>query len=184
MNNNSKGKALQRRNAFLATSLVVILLMIGVWLLVPSNYQLVIRDMKTKEILWADTIEKGNRFAHRYIHSVEKSPVKEVFQFSDMGEIRTMESWTKSFGAGLPYQRKGEVAMEDGYYVLKNINRPIHDDVLRMKPSNLYPHTFLFQNQTIYLSEQPFVGRVIEIDVIRSSLWKSFNLNKERDRDG
>ncbi|MGP4042176.1 DUF1850 domain-containing protein [Gracilibacillus sp. D59] len=184
MNNNSTNKALQRRNAFLATITVVFLLVAGLLLFVPSHYQLVVRDMTTKGILWTDTIVKGDRFSHRYIHSVEKSPVKEVFEFSDAGKLMTMESWTKSFGAGLPYQRIGEVSLQDGYYVLKNINRPIHEDVLRIKPSDLYPHTFSFQNQTIYLSKQPFVGRVIEIDVIRSSWWESSRLNKERDGNG
>ncbi|GAE93702.1 hypothetical protein JCM21714_2805 [Gracilibacillus boraciitolerans JCM 21714] len=103
------------------------LIIIGVQLFHQSHYQLVITDMNSKEVLWESSIKiGGDRFSHQYIHSVEKSPVQEIFELSNSGEIVTMESWTKSFGAGLPYQHQGEVSMKDGYYVMRNLNRPIH----------------------------------------------------------
>ncbi len=138
------------------------------------QHLLVISDMNTGETLWESDIKQGETFFHEYIHSVEKSPVKEVFQYSSTGEVMTMESWTKSFGAGLPYQREGDVEMKDGYYVLKNLNRPVHGGALRMKPSSLYPHTFYFRDQTIYLSKEPFVTKIIEINVIDLPWWEGF----------
>jgi len=163
-----QSNALFRIGVFLIIGVIVIMWMIGN----RPHYMLVISEMNSDEELWMGEIEKGQRFSHRYIHSVEKSPVKEVFQFSDAGEIVTMESWTKSFGAGLPYQKQGEVDVKDGYYIMKNLNRPVHGGILRMKPSDLYPHTFSFQEETFYLSEEPFVNKIIEIDVKTLSWWE------------
>ncbi|SHN36576.1 DUF1850 domain-containing protein [Gracilibacillus kekensis] len=177
MNNNNQDekKALLNSDAFVPKMLIIIafsiLVVIGSWwLLKQPHYQLVITDMNSKEVLWQRDIEKGDQFAHQYIHSVEKSPVKEVFELSKSGELVTMESWTKSFGAGLPYQHQGDVSIKDGFYVMQNLNRPIHGGVLRMKPSDLYPHTFIFQEETFYLSKEPFVKRIIEINV-KKKAW-------------
>ncbi|GAE93703.1 hypothetical protein JCM21714_2806 [Gracilibacillus boraciitolerans JCM 21714] len=40
-----------------------------------------------------------------------------------------------------------------------------------MKPSNLYPHTFTFQDETFHLSQKPFVKRFIEINIQKISWW-------------
>ncbi|MGN8647770.1 DUF1850 domain-containing protein [Gracilibacillus sp. HCP3S3_G5_1] len=174
----NKKRALLLSNAFfpkfMIVIVVVITLLLSLLLWHRPQYLLVITDMNTGEALWTSEIDQGETFSHEYIHSVEKSPVKEVFQFSTSGELVTMESWTKSFGAGMPYQREGDVELKDGFYVMRNINRPIHGGVLRMKPSNLYPHTFSFRDQTIYLSKEPFVKKIIEIDVIDLSWWEGF----------
>lgn len=45
------------------------------------------------------------------------------------------------------------------------------EGVLRMKPSNLYPHTFTFQDETFHLSQKPFVKRFIEINIQKISWW-------------
>ncbi len=174
---NEKG-ALLLSNAFFQKFMlifaVLLILLLSWFLWHRPPYLLVISDMNTGKTLWERGIEQGESFSHEYIHSVEKSPVKEVFQFSSTGEVLTMESWTKSFGAGLPYQREGDVEMKDGYYVIKNLNRPIHGGVLRMKPSDMYPHTFSFRDHTIYLSKEPFVTKIIEIDVKDLSWWEGF----------
>ncbi|SFM42178.1 protein of unknown function [Gracilibacillus orientalis] len=172
---NEKG-ALLLSNAFfkkiMLIFIVIIMLLLSWFLWHRAHYLLVISDMNTEETLWSSEIDQGESFFHEYIHSVEKSSVKEVFQFSSTGELLTMESWTKSFGAGMPYQRKGDVEIKDGYYIMKNLNRPVHGGVLRMKPSTLYPHTFSFRDQTIYLSKEPYVKRIIEINVIELSWWE------------
>ncbi|MDX8047320.1 DUF1850 domain-containing protein [Gracilibacillus sp. S3-1-1] len=174
-NTNNK-KALLLSNVFFPKFilLLIVLFILLFFLLLWNRPQhlLVITDMNTGETLWTSEIEQGETFFHEYIHSVEKSPVKEVFQFSASAELVTMESWTKSFGAGMPYQREGDVELKDGYYVMKNINRPVHGGTLRMKPSDLYPHIFSFHDETIYLSKEPFVKKIIEIKVRKPTWWE------------
>lgn len=138
---------------------------IGIFLNLTSPYKaLVIENIRTGEILWKSDIKIDEWFEHQYIHSVEKSPVIEKFRINDMGEIITMESWTKSFGAGLPFLQQGNVEMIDGFYVMRDLNRPTHGGVLQMKPSTLYPHTFHFREQELQLSEAPFAKALIKIE--------------------
>ncbi|WP_054752176.1 DUF1850 domain-containing protein [Piscibacillus salipiscarius] len=127
----------------IAVTTVVLLLTI------QSGKKLVIEDLQTGHILWQEQVDRGDWFSHRYIHSVEKSPVIEKFKISGDWRILTMESWTKSFGAGLPYEDKGDVEMKDGFFVIKNLNRPVFGGELKFQPSHLYPHTFKFKDQTI-----------------------------------
>lgn len=127
-------------------------------------------SMRSGATLWEAPIEAGERFSHRYIHSVERSEVREVFTVRETGDIVAMESWTRSFGAGLPYERKGEVSLEQGYYVLRNIEQTV--DQLHMMPSHLFPHTFHFKNITIDLHDRPFVRNLLTIRVVPISHWK------------
>ncbi|MBR7553890.1 MULTISPECIES: DUF1850 domain-containing protein [Allobacillus] len=164
-------KALLSSNAFLKKIkwLILIILLFIIFLAVilfsQSTYLLQIEKVENSEILWEAEIEENEWFAHEYIHSVEKSPVIEKFKYDSSGKILTMESWTKSFGAGMPYERKGKVEMVDGYFVIKDLNKPIHDNKLLMQPSDLFPHKFYFKDQEIILSEEPFIKNVIEIKV-------------------
>jgi hypothetical protein len=55
-----------------------------------------------------------------YIHSVERSEIKEVLEANSSG-LYAKEMWWKDFGAGLPEDIQ---YMEDGFYV-KRINIPL-----------------------------------------------------------
>ena len=133
----------------------------------PPNV-LMIEEVKTGEILWQQPIEKEEWFRHEYVHSVEKSKVIEKFKFSSDGEMLAMESWTRSFGAGMPYEQRGTVEFIDGYYVLSDLNDPI--EVLHMIPSHLQLHTFHFNEEEIVLSEPPFKRNHIKIEVVQLSI--------------
>lgn len=131
--------------------------------------ELVIEEYSTNNILWKDRIKAEEWFHHQYIHSVEKSIVIEKFKVDKHGQIIAMESWTRSFGAGLPSQEKGIVEMKDGFFILREINEitdPIH-----MIPSHLYEHTFHFKEDEIFLSEEPFRRNHIIISVKKDSLF-------------
>lgn len=143
----------------------VVLLLVGVFTGSPFK-ELVIFDDKTGEVLWHKPIKEAEWFSHQYIHSVEKSPVLEKFRVDANGVIYTMESWTKSFGAGLPHTQEGTAELRDGYYILRDLNRPVHGGVLLMQPSSMFPHSFYFHDEEILLSEAPYTGTRIRIEVI------------------
>nr|WP_236838752.1 DUF1850 domain-containing protein [Caldalkalibacillus salinus] len=153
----------------LTTVLLCLLLTVFLHVFSPDTV-LVIEDVKSGQILWQEDIQAGEWFYHEYLHSVEKSPVIEKFKVNRAGEILTMESWTKSFGAGLPYEQQGTVEMVDGFYVLKDLHRPIHGGAFLMQPSNKYPHTFHFRDHRIMLSEEPYASTRIKIEV-RHLTW-------------
>ena len=161
---NSK-KTLQTRNVFL--SLMGVLIVAAAILLYATRpLYFSISDMETGEALYGDRVEDGERFSVTYIHSVERSPVKEVFEVRGT-EIYTMESHTESFGAGMPYE--GEVMeLEDGKFVISDINRRVHGGTLRIRPSSVFPHHILIGDDDIVISDEPFKGRNLEVEVTRT----------------
>ncbi|WP_027964723.1 DUF1850 domain-containing protein [Halalkalibacillus halophilus] len=184
VNRLEKGKALLNSNAFFHQSAMkwtlicsIIIAIILLFLYISTTRVLVISETENNDILWQEPIELGDWFEHEYIHSVEQSPVIEKFQLMENGEIHTQESWTKSFGAGLPHTAEGDVEITDGYYVMKNLDRPLRGESLQMKPSDIRLHTFSFKEETITLSEPPFVGKVITIEV-QDQNWVERMINR------
>ena len=133
-------------------------------------YALTIENRETGERLWGKPIDEGEWFHHEYIHSVEKSKVIEKFKLGPDGQMLVMESWTRSFGAGLPYEHQGDVERIDGYYVMKNIQEPLEE--LTMLPSHLELHTFHFQEEEVVLSEEPFRRTIITIGVSPQTVFE------------
>ncbi|WP_373446101.1 DUF1850 domain-containing protein [Salinicoccus bachuensis] len=125
-----------------------------------------ISDMETDEELYGARIEDGERFSVTYIHSVERSPVKEVFEVRGT-EIFTMESHTESFGAGMPYE--GEVMeLENGKFIISDINRPVHGGALRIRPSSVFPHHIMIGEDDVVISDPPYKGRNLEVEISRT----------------
>jgi hypothetical protein len=170
------GRALLSSNALFKRKkvsigiIIFLLLIISVMLLPSSHKLLVIEEVRTGKILWQHEIETEEWFRHEYIHSVEKSIVIEKFKLDESGQILAMESWTRSFGAGMPYEQKGTVEMKDGFYILKDLNDPIN--VIHMQPSHLYQHTFHFKEEKVLLSEPPYTRNLLRIEVRDMQLWQ------------
>lgn len=145
------------------------LLLYIIYIMNPAHL-LIIEAVKTGDILWQQPIQEEDWFHHEYIHSVEKSKVIEKFKLGSNGQILAMESWTRSFGAGLPYEQKGTVEHIDGYYVLKDLNDPLEH--LNMIPSHLYLHTFHFKEEEVILSELPFKKNLIKIQTKERTVFE------------
>lgn len=156
----------QRKPLFFVFFLFFLIL---VFLNISSPHKLlVIEEAKTGKVLWKNEISAEDWFHHEYIHSVEKSLVIEKFKMDHTGQIFAMESWTRSFGAGLPYELKGTVEIVDGYYISKELYEPV--DILHMQPSHLHSHTFHFRDEVIVLSEAPFTRTHLRF-YIKSMNW-------------
>jgi hypothetical protein len=172
------GRALLLSNALFRRKKVMLLLslllLIAIFLSWKSPYRvLVIEEVKSGDTLWQREINEEDWFRHEYIHSVEKSIVIEKFKLAEGGRILAMESWTRSFGAGMPYEQKGTVEMKDGFYILKDLKDPI--DVIHMQPSHLYPHHFYFKEEEVVLSEPPYKRNHIKFEV-REMNWFNYFL--------
>ena len=66
-------------------------------------------------------VKAGDTFTIKWIHSVEKTPWREVYQLTGEGELLLIETAFQSFGAGVPHQ-KGTMTVEDGEVVIRDIN--------------------------------------------------------------
>ncbi|GAA3729790.1 hypothetical protein GCM10022378_17870 [Salinicoccus jeotgali] len=158
-------KTLRRRNVFF-TLIVISTVALLVILYITTPFHISISDMETGEVLYSTRIDDGERFSVEYIHSVERSPVKEIFEVRGT-DIYTMESHTESFGAGMPYE--GDVMeLKDGKFIISEINRPVHGGALRIRPSSVFPHHIMIGEDDILISEPPFKGRNLEVNVTRA----------------
>lgn len=163
---NTSKKTLHRRNVFLSLTGVFILIIIPILFYFCRPTQLIVTDMSTEETLFSKKVKQGERFEVAYIHSVERSPVKEIFEVRG-ADIYTMESHTESFGAGMPYTGE-EMEMKDGKFIIKDINRKVHGGTLRVRPSSVFPHHIKVGEEDLVISDPPYEGRNLEIKVART----------------
>ena len=66
------------------------------------------------EVLAVFPLAKGETFSVRYIHSVQKTPVLEVFFINTEGDIELRETIYEDFGAGLPFLVDGSKVFSSG----------------------------------------------------------------------
>lgn len=148
-------KALLFSSVFLSIISIALILHI----LKPDQHLLLVDDA-TDVVLHNIELDEGTQFSMTYTHSVERSAVTEIFEIRD-NEIYVMESYTESYGAGLPYE--GTVLEKDGRFVIKDINQ--HIESLVVRPSKLYPHDLTYNEERIMISDYPFRGKNIRIVV-------------------
>ncbi len=128
-----------------------------------ENYYLQIYLLKENEVYWETKVNKNDTFYHEYIHSVELSPVREYYFIVEQYSLVAQESWTKSFGAGLPTEKKREIEFKDGFMVIRD-ERPI--EYINMQSSHLFPHYLYVGKEQVELSSQYLSGKPFRIRVL------------------
>lgn len=86
----------------------------GVAAAVPAGQALVVEDAATGERLLTVPVTTGTTVALEYTHSVERSPVRDVYTVRD-GDLVNTRMEFQSYGAGLPAQ--ANVTIENGTFV-------------------------------------------------------------------
>lgn len=77
-------------------------------------------------------LDKGEELVYCYIHSVERSEVREYFTIM-RGTLVLTRTAMKSFGAGLPTEQAEGFSFQEGWYILE-MERPVPKLVLRVSP--------------------------------------------------
>jgi hypothetical protein len=97
-------------------------------------------------------IEPGEDFTIRYIHSVDISPVYEVFYADEKKGIIIKETYFKMFGAGMGHwPGRGRIVEQNGWIFIKDMNITIGEFYLRIGAPSV-DHTILIKGQEIHLS--------------------------------
>jgi hypothetical protein len=131
----------------------------------PGRYNLVISSPSTKKRM-ALPMQAGDRFTIRYIHSVDLLPVYEDFQVLEAGAFMLLQTRQHTLGAGLG-DWQGELKLEDGLQVIKNINKVFYE--LPLFVGRIADHTVLFDGTETPLT-RVFAGGervVVRIEVRR-----------------
>lgn len=121
-----KSKFILYASVISATAVVVALMIIFFNMLNLS--QLVLRDTKTGEIYGTYRL-KSESFSVTFVHSVNKSPVTDIYEVHD-GEIIMTGTVYYGFGAGVPTELEGDQTLtygENGEMIISNMNLHIPD---------------------------------------------------------
>lgn len=113
-------------------------------------------------------------FSIRYIHSVQKTPVIEVFTLDLREGIELRETLYKDFGAGLPFLVEGSSRFRSGggWYRLYGINRHLRDMTFRV--GRFADFHLLIKGEEISLTKFERPGRSLLFTGETRSLMFSF----------
>ena len=87
--------------------------------------ELVLSDSQSGQVYATYPVENGDTYAVEFVHSVNKSPVRDVFEIRD-GEIWNTQCIYYGFGAGVEEElAEGEVLTfgENGEMIISNIEK-------------------------------------------------------------
>lgn len=133
---------------------VVVTIMASVFILYAlSAPALVLKNADTGEIIAAYPMHDGDEFSITFIHSVNKSPVTDVYQIRDR-EIYVVRTKYFSFGAGVQTEVEAGQTLEygpDGSMIVSGFNQRI--DKLSYIVGTVSDHTLEIGGETISLRD-------------------------------
>lgn len=154
--NRSKGNTvIYLTIAFLVIALVPLL----AWLRVPY---LLVENAETGKTIWAAPLAPGEQFRIRYIHSVNLMPVYELYAHSG-NDLVLDTTWFRSWGAGLGYMGEGILGEENGWTIIKEMNR--HIGTIPLRVGTIAEHTLLYRGKEIRLREYVPAQTLVHIRV-------------------
>jgi len=136
----------------------------------PENQAvLVVRDENTGRKLEIGSISEGGTFELRFMHSVDRLPVHDIFVYRDGGLVLE-QTRCLSFGAGLGYFGQGELKGENGWNVIVNMNRKVGNLPLRV--GTVADHTIVYRGEEYHLDRYFPPRSLVLIGVEKNGLIK------------
>lgn len=132
-----------------------------------SRTVLLVRETDYPRVLLRMPLPYGDTFTIRYIHSVDHTPVYEVFKAKKGKGLVLVETYFQMFGAGMGHwEGHGQIVQDGPWTKIKDINKPLGSFLLRVGASEV-AHTILYNGEEWNLSEKA-AGKLVEV-MIKSS---------------
>ncbi|GAW91583.1 DUF1850 domain-containing protein [Calderihabitans maritimus] len=148
--------------------IVFLLAILGVTVVfLPIIPVLTVYDQHSNNVLLAFRLE-NNTFSVRWIHSVELEPWQETFQLRK-GRLVLQETRFKAYGAGMPTNGKEEIFVENGWIIIRGINRTY--DSLPISISKVSGYQLISGEKVVNLNDWTIDGQKIVIKGNRVGLW-------------
>lgn len=149
------------------------------FLFYPFILVLEIFDNNSNKVVFAKKVNIGDFFTIRFIHSVERTPVEDIFLIDKNLKIVLKEKRFSSFGAGLPGELYGQekFSLENGRFIIRDINREF-SEILMFVGEVVANHTIIFNDNNDYqLASLGLAGKSVKINLKYYSLmFTLFNL--------
>lgn len=137
---------MKRRNICLGVAAAVMLIAVALFAfaLAGRGTYLVLRNLQTDQVYARYPVQPGETFSIQFKHSVNKTPVRDVYQITEDGQFHNFRCIYYGFGAGVQTQlEEGEtLSYQDGAMVIDHIQKympqltysilPISTHVLRV----------------------------------------------------
>ena len=152
--------------------LILLILFIFFALFFSFQYKVtVLRAVESRDenILWEKNIANENSFIIKYLHSVARTEVKEIFEIRD-GEFFLTGTEYQSYGAGLPVNTEGQYILKDDKFIIKDIDYKI--DMLLLRISDSSQHELIYQENRYPLYELTGSNALIEFRTEKLSYFK------------
>lgn len=151
--------------------IALLLAILGGVLYLNPGLKLVVEDLDDSMIS-SYPLGAGETFQIQYIHSVDRSPVVEVFLVNRQGDFLLQETYFRMFGAGMGHWEGHGELVQDGEWVrIRGIDRLLTEFVLR-PGSEGTEHTLIYRDKRIDLREE-FRGSRLAFRVERNYFWSS-----------
>ncbi|KXS45617.1 MULTISPECIES: DUF1850 domain-containing protein [unclassified Candidatus Frackibacter] len=154
------------RNNNLFMIILIIVLVISSLLIVNSKW-LVIKESESGKVIWQQPGQGTVKFAIKYLHSVERTPVWEYFAVKDDKLYLTGTKY-ESYGAGLPFLKQHTYVIEDDKFEIKNIDKELN--LIPLRVSDYALHRFIINKQEYKLYQMTEPQNLVIIKVKEKSL--------------
>ena len=165
MTSHGSSRTLRRRKVIVILAAIVLLSTIAS---LPTS--LLVAECEGA-ILFAWPISKGETFEISFLHSLNLSPVCDVFIWTG-SEILLQKSIFKTFGAGIPIPSDGigtELIKVEDHYELIGIDQTIYSIPIML--SDVPNHMVSHKQKTAYLLDLADSGKSVLITVRRVTLF-------------
>lgn len=164
----TRRRRFQRGVRTLVVLLALVLVITAIAAATPASSALVVEDASSGERLIATPVDEGTTVTLNYTHSVEKTPVHDIYTVHN-GSLEMTRMEFQSYGWGLP--SRANVTRENGWYVFD----PKGDyEELYVEPGRVAGHQLQVDDRTydlVALSNAEGVRlHVTERSVLRTAL--------------
>ncbi|MEM2211298.1 MAG: DUF1850 domain-containing protein [Nitrososphaerales archaeon] len=150
-----------KRRFFLICITLIILL-----ILAYPIHILEVRNISKGIVIFSSPISPKECFTISFIHSVDKTLVKDLFIIQEDNKIKIHESYFKLQCCGAPFNYDDGVLIKEGdWFIMKNITRPAMNTLL-LTITSINNYTISLKGINLPLTHFCEDGELVEIKVI------------------
>jgi hypothetical protein len=133
-----------------------------------APYRLLLQDPETDAELLRLPLNADETFTIRYIHSVDHTPVFEIFEIAPDGRLALNGTYFQMFGAGMGHwEGRGTLDFDGRWTWIRDIHETLDAFILRVGAPTV-DHTILYRDQEIHLSQR-WAGKRVRVTVAPAS---------------
>ena len=126
-----------------------------------------IREMRSGVNLYRASVKEGDEFTIEFVHSIERTPVREVFRIENDYKIYLVGTVYESFGTGLPTtpDEGAELVLEGGKIRITGMHRKLEPFLVAVSP--VPGHVLTVGGEEVALADLAKPGTGLWIRVVR-----------------